>query len=236
MIQIAICDDDSIFANFIVTLIKDWSKRMDIKVNMQLFEDGSKLIDFLCITEYNFDIILLDMQMKYLDGIDTAKSIRKSNKKVIIIFITSHIDMVLHAFEVKAYRYLMKEKIEVEIYPVLTKAIDEIQEEKKNIFSFSFQSKDYVIPLQDIKYFESNRRTILIHLEDRVLNYYGKLSEVEELILNHEFIRIHQSYIVNLKYVEEIKGYELMLDTNETLPISKSKIKEVNGAFTWFLR
>ncbi|BCN32780.1 LytR/AlgR family response regulator transcription factor [Anaeromicropila herbilytica] len=236
MIHIAVCDDDSIFKDYLLELIKRWSKSTDNKVSIQQFDDGAKFVDYLCISQTEFDIILLDMQMKELGGIDTAQVIRKRNNKVIIIFITSHIDMVLHAFEVKAYRYLMKDTIEKELPMVLTKAIEEIQYERKNMFSFSFQGKERLISLQDIVYFESNKRTILVHLKDKVLSYYGKLNEVELEVSDYEFIRIHQSYIINLKYVEEIRGYDLMLEQGIRLPISKSKIKEVNRAFTWSLR
>lgn len=236
VLQLALCDDDNLFSEHLEKLVVEWARREGEKINIKKYNDGSKLLDYICMEGIQFDIILLDMQMKNMNGISTAQAIRKEDKNVIIIFITSYIEMVLHAFEVKAYRYLLKGTIDEEIYPVLTSAVEEIIDEKKNLFVFSFQSTDYQIPLQDIIYFESAKRSINIYLKDKVYTYYGKLNEVEYIVSKQDFIRCHQSFIVNLKYISEIKGYELMLDNHKCIPISKSKAKDVNSAFTWSLR
>lgn len=236
MLNIAICDDDKTFINYIEGVIESCSVRYEEKFNIKTFSDGSKLIDYMLIDQKNFDIILLDMQMKDLDGIQTARKIRKQNKNTIIIFVTSYTNMVYDAFEVKAFRYLLKSKVEEQLDNILKEAIEEIGEDKRNLFVFSFQSTNHMIPFQDIIYFESKKRSIYVYTKDREFNYYGKLRDVEEQTKDMNFIRSHQSFLVNLKHVEEIKGFEIVLDTKQVLPISKSKVKDINRAFTWSLR
>lgn len=236
MLNIAICDDDKTFINYIEGVIELCSVKYEEKFNIKTFSDGSKLIDYLLIEQKNFEIILLDMQMKDLDGIQTARKIREQNKNTIIIFITSYTNMVYDAFEVKAFRYILKSKVEQQLDTVLKEAIEEIGEDKRNLFVFSFQSTNHMIPFQDIIYFESKKRSIYVYTKDREFNYYGKLKDVEEQTKDMNFIRSHQSFLVNLKHVEEIKGFEIVLDTRQVLPISKSKVKDINRAFTWSLR
>lgn len=236
MLNIAICDDDKTFINYIEGVIESCSVKYEEKFNIKTFSDGSKLIDYMLIDQKNFDIILLDMQMKDLDGIQTARKIRKQNKNTIIIFVTSYTNMVYDAFEVKAFRYLLKSKVEEQLDNILKEAIEEIGEDKRNLFVFSFQSTNHMIPFQDIIYFESKKRSIYVYTKDREFNYYGKLRDVEEQTKDMNFIRSHQSFLVNLKHVEEIKGFEIVLDTKQVLPISKSKVKDINRAFTWSLR
>lgn len=236
MLNIAICDDDKTFINYIEGVIESCSVKYEEKFNIKTFSDGSKLIDYMLIDQKNFDIILLDMQMKDLDGIQTARKIRKQNKNTIIIFVTSYTNMVYDAFEVKAFRYLLKSKVEEQLDNILKEAIEEIGEDKRNLFVFSFQSTNHMIPFQDIIYFESKKRSIYVYTKDREFNYYGKLKDVEEQTKDMNFIRSHQSFLVNLKHVEEIKGFEIVLDTKQVLPISKSKVKDINRAFTWSLR
>lgn len=108
-----------------------------------------------------------------------------------------------------------------------------IYNEKPLIFSFSSKRCLYKLPCEDIQYFESSNRIIYLHTSNCSYEFYGKLNDLEEMMsgTGQHYIRIHQSYLVNFKYIRSLKNSEVILVNGETLPISPNRHKQVRQEF-----
>ena len=115
----------------------------------------------------------------------------------------------------------------------LIKAIKEDKTEE-SVKTFSVKGKIFNIKINNIKYIESDKRVAIIHEKDIVRKIYAKLNELEEL-LPKQFIRCHQSYIINLDKVRELNSHEFVLNTGERIPISQLKYKETKNLFIQYL-
>jgi DNA-binding LytR/AlgR family response regulator len=225
MVHIAACDDDSTFLDQITAMLSELAGKLDLS-----FETFSNAPDLLCAIEQQhnrFNIILLDISINTHNGIDVSKRIRKYNENVIIIFITSFLEYAPDGYEVKAFRYILK-PIKYDILKSeIEAAIDELEKNKVETFSVTAKGIYKTVAVNDILYFESQNRVLLIKdVGGNEIVFYGKLDEIEKLDIFTNFIRAHQSFLVNIRHINYIdkKGKAVILKTNYKIPISRSKI------------
>ncbi len=234
MINIAICDDQKYELDIIVSILDEWSARTKNYISKEIFLDGRTLLNYCVMMENQVDIIILDVQMNPMNGIEVAGKIREMNQQVIIIFVTNYMDSIFEGYKVRAFRYILKENMNRELSTAIEDALKELEDDKK-YFQYSSKGKTMKIFYSNIMYFESRARVIDIHTVRSVEFFYGKINAIEET-LKEDFLRCHQSYIVNLKYIAGLEGNYLLLTTGEKIPISESRKSEVKRAFLWFLR
>ncbi len=234
MTNIAICDDQKYELDIIVSILDEWGIRTKNYIHKELFLDGRTLINYCVITENQVDIILLDIQMNPMNGLEVADRIRKMNENVIIIFVTNNMDNVFEGYKVRAFRYIMKNSMNKELQLAIEDAFKELEDNQK-YFQYTTKGKTMKVFYSNILYFESKARLIDIHTSKKTDSFYGKINEMEE-VLNDNFLRCHQSYIVNLKYVIGLEGNHFILTTGEKIPISESRRSEAKKAFLWFSR
>ncbi len=234
MINIAICDDQKYELDIIVSILDEWSAETKNYINKKIFLDGRTLLNYCVMMENQVDIILLDIQMTPINGIEVANKIREMNQQVIIIFVTNYMDSIFEGYKVRAFRYIMKDNMHKELLMAIEDALKELEDNQK-YFQYSAKGKTMKIFYSDILYFESRARVIDIHTVKNIEIFYGKINAIEET-LKEDFLRCHQSYIVNLKYTAGIEGNYLLLSSGEKIPISESRKSEVKRAFLWFLR
>ncbi|MGB8452053.1 MAG: LytTR family DNA-binding domain-containing protein [Anaerocolumna sp.] len=234
MTNIAICDDQKYELDIIVSILDEWGNRTKNYIHKEVFLDGMTLINHCVITENQIDIVLLDIQMDQMNGIEVANKIREINENVIIIFVTNYLDSVFEGYKVRAFRYIMKDKMNNELLLAIEDALKELEDDQK-YFKYMAKGKAMKIFYSNILYFESKARVIDIHTVNNIEIFYGKINAIEK-ILKENFLRCHQSYIVNLKYIAGVEGNYLLLTTGEKIPISESRKSEVKKAFLWFSR
>jgi two-component system, LytTR family, response regulator LytT len=234
MTNIAICDDQKYELDIIVSILNEWGNRTKNYIHKEIFVDGRTLINYCVMMENQIDIILLDIQMNQMNGIEVANKIREMNQQVIIIFVTNYLDSIFEGYKVRAFRYIMKDNMNKELLTAIEDALLELEDNQK-YFQYFAKGKTLKIFYSDIIYFESKARVIDIHTVKSIEIFYGKINTIEES-LKEDFIRCHQSYVVNLKYIAGIEGNYLMIITGERIPISESRKSEVKKAFLWFSR
>ena len=166
--------------------------------------------------------------MEETDGISVASFIRKMDTAVPIVFVTSTMDFALKGYEVKAFRYIMKPLERKQVEDVM----DRILEEKKQDWFIARDGNGYIrIAMDDIIFFEiAGRKTAVNTVKGRFL-YNGKLRQVAGMLDSKEFAQCHQSYIVNLKYIFEIRRYEIILKNKDIIPASRAYWENVKSAF-----
>lgn len=227
--RIAICDDDALFLNKTVELIHNWEvKPLDLFV--QTFSDGDQLIDVH--KKQPFDILLLDIVMPIINGIDTAKEIRTFDKNVKIIFLTTSKEFAIDSYSVKATNYLLKPIDETKLYYVLDEIVSSIEKESKTILIKALYST-FKIKLMDIEYIESNNKHSDVHLIDgRVLQSPTPLYAFEKELENYDyFFKCHRSYMINFYYIDVFNTKDIRMHSNSFIPISRNLRKEFESSY-----
>lgn len=234
MFRIAICDDEKPFRNSIKKYVERYLSEKEISYEVNTFGSGKEFLE-LGIELVRYNIIFLDINMDEIDGIVTAQKIREYSSEVYIVFVTAYIDYSLEGYKVDAARYLLKNNSNFDdsIYECMDTILHKMNYVvlKKN-FKFNECEKD--IPIERILYIESKLHKLEFHvMEEKLMLYtrYGTLNELEKEMADFPFLRIHQSFLVNLKHIKSVAGYKVLLSNNQELIIPKARYKGVKSAF-----
>lgn len=231
MIKIAICDNEYQTAVEIEQWITTISEKRFIEADTDVFSDGEELIhEIEHINSY--DIIFLDIEMEIMDGIKTAKKIRKIDKNVVIIYVSGYEAYAIETFEVNPFRFIVK-PVKKEMFEKIYLAAVERVTLDDAFFQFKYGKSFYKESLEDIIYFESNRRIINIITVHGNFKFYGKLNEVQERVATAKttFLRIHQSYLVNYKYINRLSYDFVEMRNGIRLSISEEKQKMISELY-----
>ena len=231
MIKIGICEDEKEIQDLIETYLHSILKSINIDYEIKKYNLGEELLES---NLKEIDILLLDIQMGQINGMDTARKIREVDNKMEIIFITSLIDYVQEGYEVRAYRYLLKPIEEEELKKHVLTCIKEI-ENKNSYILIKNKSNKYKICLEEIKYIEVQKKNMIIHTINKDFDVIYSLEKIEKDLKLDKFVRCHKSFLVNLSYVENIKLNTAILESGEEVPVSRYRYKEVKEKFLKFL-
>ena len=228
MINIGICEDELHYRVNIKDMLGDILCTYSINYKIYEFSSGEELL-----SNYpkDLDILIMDIQMKIINGMDTARKIREFDQNLEIIFMTSFSEFMQEGYEVKAYRYILKPISERKISRNILPCINEIMKKKNNYLTINV--KNYVdrIKIDSIVYIETDRPNILIYTNDNKYTTKMSISKIDKILREHGFFRCHNSYIVNLKLVESMNSNTLKIG-EKYIPISKYRVKELKLALT----
>lgn len=221
--KIAVCDDSEEFNNSICEQLRRYAKESGELIKITTYTSGDRFLNQYDINK-DIDILFLDIIMDGTSGIDVAHKVRESGDKVYIIFLTSTPKYVFEGYNVSATNYLIK-PIK---YNILKRELDRIKHiaamNEKGIIIQKNDSGVYKIYLNDIQYVETYNRNTLYHtVHGNILSYKNMKQHTAEL--GYGFVRIHEGYIVNLRYILSLKNMEVILSNGESLRVSKSKYK-----------
>lgn len=228
--HIAICDDERQIREELQAMIK----RRQPDCETAVFASGDELLE----SGFSCDILFLDIQMEGLDGIRTAREIRKRQEDVILIFITAVREYVFDAFDVSAFHYLLKPLSAGKLAEVLERAVREVKKKEKDCAKkllIHTRTRNLMIPVKDIYYIESLRRKAGIHTMKEIIEIYATMSELEEQ-LGKSFYRCHRGYLVNMAYITEYQSDQIRLCTGESIYMSKDKYQDFVKAYMHYLR
>ena len=236
MLRIGICDDDREYREKIHDLVIHSIFSYD-DAQVVHYMSGKQVVDDIEKEEFDIDLLLLDINMPEYDGLNTAKYIRENNVDVDIIFITVSAEHIFDGYTYKAFSYILK--------PVDKKRLDDeigryMTERSKctNCLHISVNGKKEQILLDKVYYFEGEKRKIKIYQKGESISFYAKmedgsqittqdkLSEIEKRIGEKRFVRCHQSYLVNKKYITGSSRTEIKVGES-VLPISRRYQEEI---------
>lgn len=224
MINIILCDDDIPFLDNLNKFIKLYQEKKQTDISIRCFNDGMDLVKNYCLET---DVIFLDISMKQLDGIETAKKIREIDKKVIIIFLTSIIKYALTGYSLNASSYIIKPITYSKLTIELDHAIEKIHEIENQFIKIRNNEGIFKLYINDIQFVETHDRHTLIHMAKKNVTSFYNMKTLEQKLQPYCFIRCHSSFIVNAKYIESIEKLVLTTTTGRQLPISQQKRKDV---------
>lgn len=229
LINIAICDTDRIYADNLRHILENFFEVHLMKVDVKWFA----LTDTFMKSDLSqWSLIFIETVMDHNhNGIAIARVIREYNQHATIIFMSTKNESAYEAFEVSAFRYLMKPVSEKKLYEALEKFIEIRLQNHQEFLCIRQGKNNFKIMYHKILYIETSDRKIKI--ATRKKNYYvnESISELEKKLADKRFYRIHKSYIVNMEHIEEQNGLSLLLANGEKAYISRLRFKEFNEAF-----
>ncbi len=228
MINIGVCDDESIHRNKIKEILVDLLDTYNMDYKIYEYDSGENLL-----SDYpsDLDILIMDIQMKSINGMDTARKIRENDDNVEIIFMTSFSEFMQEGYEVKAYRYLLKPINENKIIKHITPCIKDIMKKRSNHLTISTKNNIERIKIDSILYIETSRPNILIYTNDNMYSAKMSISKIDKMLKEYGFFRCHTSYLINLKKVEYMDGKDVTINQNK-IPVSKHRLKALRLAIT----
>lgn len=226
--RVAICDEERESSSLLVCLIQQQEPECEVVCfhsSRQFLESGQ-----------HFDILLLDIQMEEMRGIEVARAIRMKDDNTILIFVTALKEYVPEAFDVSAFHYLLKPIVPEKFCKVFENACKEVHRlkssEKEQLF-FRTKTKSFTLQKKDILYVESRKRKVDIHTSGEAHTVYATMQSMEER-LGEDFYRCHRGYLVNLAYVSEYGEGTIRLQNGEAIYVAREKYSEFVKVYTQY--
>lgn len=235
--NIAICDDDLKHINLIEDMIYDLSQKLDnFKPDIDAYLSGEELLRLIDVKDFP-SILFIDVEMPGINGIQTARELRKLSEQVLIIYVTSYETYTLESFEVRPFRYLLK-PIDIKKFArAFYDAIEYIN--NSNSYVFFKKGKDHIQidSSSIISIFSESGRKLRVktnnELDEKV--FYGKIKNIEKELNPLSFVKINSGTIINLKRVKILNAHEVIMIDGSILPISKNRKKSVIDLYSSFI-
>lgn len=231
-LRVAICDDCEGDRNILRKLLGDYSRRSGQA--FQITEYASR--QYLSNNPDELkecELVFLAINKKGTEGLKTAGVIREKYPELPIILVTAYMNYALDGYKVRASRFLLKESLAQTIDECLDDILMEIRK-KDRILQFAFVEGKKSIKADEVIYIETARHKNIFYVGEQTYSIYKKLDEIEEELKGLDFLRIHQSFLVNMHYIEKISSYILRLNTGKELSVPKARYPEVMKQYKMF--
>ena len=235
MINIAVCDDEKCMSEKLKKLAEDFFRKKNTDISVVEYSSGEELLK----SNERIDILFLDIGMRGMDGIETARRLRTHGYSGFLIFITVLKEMVFQSFEVQPFDYLVKpvqeEHFEKTMERLFLSIQDRLSPEKVNLLvQKGFESN--IISFQDIICCEIIDRKVYIYLASgEVIDYYDRIENLEKK-LDRRFFRCHRSYLINLNHLKSYRNNTAYMADGKEIPVSRLRSKEFSKVILQYMR
>ncbi|MCM1342613.1 MAG: LytTR family DNA-binding domain-containing protein [Lachnospiraceae bacterium] len=230
MYRFAICDDRREDVEYIEGLIREWNREAGHQIRIDRFFSGEAFL-FAFEEDQGFDVLLLDIEMGDLSGIDLAQRLRQLGTGIQIVFVTGYMEYIAQGYDVEALHYLLKPVTAKKLCGVLDRAMERLKDREREL-TLTVPEGIVRIPLAKIRYLEVMGNYVTVHGE-KSYSVKRTLGQMEEL-LDERFYRIHRSYIVNLQFVKKCTRTEVVLKDDVSLPLSRKRYDGLNRAIIMY--
>lgn len=231
MIRIAIVEDDINCQNQLVRYIQRYTEDTGRETDIRLFNDGDMIIDNYA---GNYDIIFFDIEMKRMNGMESARVIRKLDENVIIIFITNMAQYAIQGYEVFALDYVLKPIEYFAFSQEMDKAISRLKISEGYYLTIVQDQGIVRLDTREIKYMETQGHHILVHTEKKTYSFRETMKATAKKMQGKHFVQCNSGYLVNLRHVECVRQNIVVVGGDE-LQISRPRRKEFMEALTNYL-
>ena len=228
--RMAICDDISEALDTAENMARDWANLRGFELEIDRFSSAP---DFFADYENgHYDILLLDIEMGAVNGVELARRVRRGDHDAQIIFLTGYTDYIADGYDVEALNYLLKPVDRAKLFGVLDRAADRLRRQE-TVITLPEQDALVRLPVHRIVWAEAERNYVVIHA-DEVHTVRMTLGELEKS-LDEYFFRTGRSFIVNLKHVQRVTRTDVVMDTGDTLPLPRGMYDPLNRAIIKYL-
>jgi len=232
MINIVVCDDEKLMSEKLENMIKGFFGRKRMDISLLQYSSGEELLK----RNKGMDILFLDIGMKGMDGIETAKRLREKRYEGFLIFITILKEMVFQAFEVQPFDYLVKPVKEEAFEKTMERLFLAMQNAGNANLLVQRGYESNLISFQDIIYCEIIGRKVYLHLKSgESVDYYDKMESLEKK-LDRRFFKCHRSYLINLNYLKSYKSNTACMADGEEIPVSRLRSREFSNAVLQYMK
>lgn len=227
MYHIVICDDEKEILDDILKKVRQCFDDNNISARFTDIDDSRKLLE--CIQNEKIDVLFLDIDMPYHNGMEIAGSINEQGLKMILIFITSHDALVYQTFAYRPFGFIRKTHIDQELDELVKRIYNELLENKQELVIRKGQEFIKVL-IKDIIYIEAEKNYLVLRTASDMIRIRETMTNIENELQGKGFVRCHKGYLVHAEYIEKLSNAEIILrDGSETvsLPVGRSYEKEV---------
>ncbi len=228
MIQVGICDDEPAMLHNMEAFTHNCFSQNRIFATIQTFSSGLNLI-YELQDGTHFDLLLLDIEMPQIDGMQLASKVKKLLPQVLIIFITSHIEYALDAYELSIFRYIPKANMDTKLTHALLDAAQFIQIQISKSYIIQNQNRLERIPYKNLLFIshEGKNSLLITNLPTSSFKVRKTLQQIHEELDTNEFIFIDRGCIVNLSHILSIKNNECILKDGTHLVVSQARMQDL---------
>lgn len=224
--KFAICDDEATVIEYVSGIVTDWAKENGHDVQLRTFSSAENFL-FSYEDENDYDVLLLDVEMAEMDGVSLAKTIRKKNETVQIVFITGYSEYISEGYEVSALHYLMKPVKKEKLYEVLNRAAEKIQKNERMLI-LEISGETIRIPFHEVRYVDVNANYVTIHGKEEY-TVKKTLGDIQKE-LDERFFKVGRSSIVNLNMVQRVTKTDAYLSDGSMIPLPRGAYEPLNRA------
>ena len=230
MIKIAIVEDEVMYANQLQDYLKQYEKENGELFEITVYTDGDEIVHKY---RSQFDIILMDVEMKFMDGMSAAEEIRKVDTEVVIIFITNMPQYAIRGYAVDALDYVLKPVSYFAFSQRLSRAIGRMKKRETKNISVNVKGGTIRLDVANIYYIESQGHNLIFHTASGEYEAPGTMKEVEDKLGKLNFFRGNKGYLINLTHVEGVQE-SCALVKGEQLLLSRARRKDFMEALTCY--
>ena len=227
MLKVVVCDDEENILRDIAEIVENKLTERQIACDVNAINDARILLQEL--KENTIEVLFLDIDMPYYSGMDIASYISDNNLSTILIFVTSHDELVFKTFAYKPFGFIRKTHLEEEIDELVDRLSKELEVRKQELV-VTKAGEIVKIPLCDISYIEADGNYLNIRTSEEIIRHRDTMSNMENELKGKDFIRCHKGYLVNVNHIEKMKMSELMVKCGKEeaiVPVGRSYEKDV---------
>ena len=231
MINVAVVEDEKNAAELLVSYFGKYGKEYGVDFRTVCFDNP---VDFLTKYSAGYDMVMMDIEMPDMSGMETVRRLREADSEVMVIFVTNLAQYAVKGYEVDAFDFIVKPVIYAEFAMKLTRAVKNIRSRDSRDIWVSTRSGKKAVNTGKLIYVEIMRHEITYHTETGTVVGSGTLGGVSELLKGLSFAQCSRCYLVNLRYVTEVTADEVVVG-GERLAIGKTRKKEFLKEFNNYL-
>ena len=231
MITIAIVEDDKEYRSQYRDYLKQMEAQMGESFQIREFEDGDGILENY---RADYDIILMDIEMSFVNGMEAAEEIRKLDHEVVIIFITNMPQYVMDGYKVQAFDYILK-PITYYVFPrTLLQAMERRAAKNRQYTTIPIKNGIQRIDIRELVYVEVMDHDLIYYTISEKYVTRGSMKEAEELLKDFHFFRCNKCYLINLAYVERVQNNDVLLG-KYVVAVTRPRRKQLMDAINNYL-
>lgn len=231
MLEIAIVEDEESYRNTLCEYLRKYETETEEEIHISVFTDGDEIVENYAA---KFDIILMDIEMQFMNGMEAARKIRESDTSVIIIFITNMAQYAIQGYEVDALDYVLKPISYFAFSQRIKRAVGRMKKREEHYINIVSKNGVNKVAVSEIGWIESEGHRLTYHAKDQVYeSTLHSMKEIEKQLEDYNFYRCNKGYLVNLAHVKAIRdGWAIL--TNGQVMISRAKKSDFQKALTTY--
>lgn len=229
--KIAVCDDNILFQEEIKNLLYEYFGKLSVEI--RLFTNGNQFLTEVQSADIPYDLVFMDIEMPRIDGLETARKLRKDNRDLFLIFLSSHTELAFDGYEVDAFRFLTKPVNQEKLWKALRDWENLRLSEERLCLNLGDRSQ--VLRWSDIQYIQSENVYVNVVTAKQRILVRMKINELEKKMPESMFFKPHRSYLVNLKHVHGFDTKKIRMVDGLEIPLSRRNAAEFRNRMMNFL-